>query len=137
MIVVETYEHRIMRYWLDGPKTGTSDVFAENLPGFLDNVTEAPDGGFWLAIFTPRNDFLDSLVEQPRQRNILWRLGQIVGFPKMKHSYAVKIRSDGELLKALEDDSGHIYALTSVLEHDGKLYLGSYINDVIGIIEVP
>ena len=132
VIVVETYEHRIMRYWLDGPKAGTSDVFAENLPGFPDNVSEAPDGGFWLAIFSPRNGFLDSLVEQPRKRNILWRLGQIVGFPKPKHSYAVKISANGEWLQSMEDNTGHIYALTSVLERDGKLYLGSYVNDVIG-----
>ena len=114
VIVVETFEHRIMRYWLKGPKTGTGDVFAENLPGYLDNVTEAPDG-FWLAIVGPRSDDLDSLVESPLRRTILWRLAQVVGVPEAKHSYAVKLSTDATPLRSLEDDTGHIFALTSVL----------------------
>ena len=137
VIVAESFEHRIMRYWLTGPKTGTSDVFADNLPGYLDNVTEAPDAGFWLAIVQARRDDVDSLVDQPFQRTILWRLRQVAGLPIRKHSYAVKLSAGAELLESLEDDSGHVYALTSVLERDGKLYLGSFINDVIGIMDAP
>ena len=136
VIVVETFEHRIMRYWIEGPKAGTRDVFAENLPGYLDNVTEAP-GGFWLAIVGPRSDEIDSLVSLPFRRTILWRLAQVVGFPESKHSYAVKLSTDATPLQSLEDDTGHIFALTSVLERDGKLYLGSHVNDIIGMMNAP
>lgn len=55
----------------------------------------------------------------------------------MMHSYAVKLDESGKLLISLEDDSGHIFMMTSVLERNGQLYLGSLINEAIGIIDAP
>ena len=138
VLVNETFEHRIMRYWLKGPKAGTADVFAENLPGYIDNITEAPDGGFWLAVVAPRVDELDNLVDKPFMRKVLWRVFRLTGdSPVQMHSYAVKFDSDGNVLASLEDDSGHIFMMTSVLQHKGQLFLGSLINNAIGIIDAP
>ncbi len=138
VLVNETHNHRIIRYWLSGPKAGNADVFAENLPAFLDNVTTASDGGFWVAGVAPRTDGLDALVARPFMRKVLWRFMEATGFsPVTLHSYAFKMSSNGEVLASLEDDSGHIYMMTSVIEHDGKLYLGSLINDAIGVIDAP
>jgi sugar lactone lactonase YvrE len=137
LVVNETFDHRIMKYWLKGPKAGTSEVFAENLPGYLDNITEAPDG-FWLAVVAPRVDAFDFLVDKPFLRKFFWRFADITGnLPIMMHSYAVKLDESGKPLISLEDDSGHIFMMTSVLERNGQLYLGSLINEVIGIIDAP
>jgi sugar lactone lactonase YvrE len=138
VLVNETFEHRIMQYWLKGPKAGAAEVFAENLPGYIDNITEAEDGGFWLAVVAARRDDVDNLVDKPFLRKVVWRVTQATGGSLVTmHSYAVKLDKDGKLLKSLEDDSGHIYMMTSVLEHKGKLYLGSLLNDGIGIIDAP
>jgi len=48
--VAGSIENRIHRYWLQGPKRGTHEVFAV-LPGVPDGIALAPDGGFWLALF--------------------------------------------------------------------------------------
>lgn len=138
VLVNETFEHRIMRYWLKGKKAGTADVFAENLPGYIDNITEGPDGSFWLAVVAPRSDAIDRLVAAPFMRKIVWRLMQITGIsPVQMHSYAVNLAADGTPLVALEDDSGHIFMMTSVIEHDGQLYLGSLLNTAIGVLPAP
>lgn len=138
VLVNETYEHRIMRYWLQGPKAGTADVFAENLPGYIDNITEGPDGSFWLAVVATRTAALDALVPAPFSRKIIYRLMQLTGAnPAERHSYAVKLSSDGTPLVSLEDDSGHIYMMTSVLQHGDSLYLGSLLMDAFGIIDAP
>lgn len=138
VLVNETYEHRVMRYWLRGPKQGTADVFVENMPAYLDNITSAPDGGFWLAGVAARTADLDALVPRPFMRKIIWRVMQLTGAnPAAMHSYAIKLSADGNVLTSLEDDSGHVYMMTSVIEHDGKLYLGSLINDKIGAIDAP
>jgi hypothetical protein len=50
------------------------------------------------------------------------------------HSYAIKLNERGAPVASLEDDSQHIYMMTSVIEHNGRLYLGSLINDVIGLL---
>ena len=127
-----------MRYWLKGPKAGTADVFAENLPGYIDNITEAPDGGFWLAVVAPHVDELDNLVDKPFMRKVLWRVFRLTGdSPVQMHSYAIKFDSDCNVLASLEDDSGHIFMMTSVLQHKGQLFLGSLINNAIGIIDAP
>lgn len=135
VVVNETFEHQIMRYWLKGPKAGTSDVFVQNMPGFLDNITEAPGGGFWLAVVAPRTPDLDSLVDKPFLRKVIWRINELTGATQVQaHSYAVKLDEAGEELVSLEDDSGHIFMMTSVLEYEGQLYLGSLSNNAIGII---
>lgn len=138
VLVNETYGHRVLRYWLRGPKAGTSDVFVDNMPAYLDNITGAPDGGFWLAGVAPRTDALDALVTRPFARKVVWRLMQLTGAnPAEMHSYAIKLSAQGAPLTSLEDDSGHIYMMTSVIERDGKLYLGSLINDAVGVIDAP
>ena len=55
VLVNETYRYRTRRFWLKGPKAGTSDVFLDNLPGFPDNIDGNRKGSFWLALFTVRN----------------------------------------------------------------------------------
>lgn len=138
VLVNETFDHRIMRYWLKGPKAGTADVFADNLPGYIDNITEAPDGGFWLAVVAPRVAEMDNLVDKPFLRKVVWRVMQLTGdSPVQMHSYAVKLDADGNVLASLEDDSEHIYMMTSVLQHKGQLFLGSLLNNAIGIIDAP
>jgi sugar lactone lactonase YvrE len=39
----------VLRYWLEGDKQGTVEVFAD-LPGFPDNIRINEDGHFWVAI---------------------------------------------------------------------------------------
>ena len=83
-------------------------------------------------------DALDALVTRPFARKVVWRLMQLTGVnPAELHSYAIKLSAQGAPLTSLEDDSGHIYMMTSVIEYDGKLYLGSLINDAIGVLDAP
>ncbi|MCH1542566.1 MAG: SMP-30/gluconolactonase/LRE family protein [Alphaproteobacteria bacterium] len=136
VVVNETHNHRIMRYWLAGPKRGTADVFSDNLPAFLDNITRAPDGGYWVAGVAPRTDDLDALVARPFLRKVLWRLMSLgLVDPVQLHSYAIKLNARGVPIVSLEDDSHHIFMMTSVIEQNGQLYLGSLINDAIGVID--
>lgn len=50
VLVVETFGFRIKRYWLKGPRAYTYDIFVDNLPGFADNLSISPLGGYWIAI---------------------------------------------------------------------------------------
>ncbi|MFD1903287.1 SMP-30/gluconolactonase/LRE family protein [Paenibacillus rhizoplanae] len=57
VLVAESYHYQLTRYWLKGPKQGTSDLFAENLAGFPDNITRDAQGHFWVGVFTTRLAF--------------------------------------------------------------------------------
>jgi sugar lactone lactonase YvrE len=137
ILVNETFRARITRYWLSGEKAGTHEVFIDRLPGFPDNITEAPDGGFWLALPGPRTDQIDALIASPFVRKIAWRIFNLGISPVEQHSWAVKLTADGVPVASLEDASGRIYMVTSVIEKAGKLYLGSLATEYIGIIDAP
>ena len=138
VLVTETFGHRIMRYWLSGEKAGTADIFADNFPGYLDNITEAPGGGYWLALVAPRTDEIDALVDKPFWRKVVWRIMDLTGgSPAEMHSRAVKLDGKGKARISMDDGTGHIFMMTSVIEQNGRLFLGSTINDVIGVIDAP
>ncbi|KAG1327510.1 putative Calcium-dependent phosphotriesterase superfamily protein isoform 2 [Cocos nucifera] len=49
LLVAETGTCRVLKYWLQGPRTGTFEVFAE-LPGYPDNIKRNPRGELWVAL---------------------------------------------------------------------------------------
>lgn len=53
IVIAETARSRLYRFWLKGPKKGTHDIFAENLPGFPDNLNSDGKGGFFVPLIVP------------------------------------------------------------------------------------
>ncbi|XP_049877787.1 adipocyte plasma membrane-associated protein Hemomucin-like [Pectinophora gossypiella] len=44
VVVSETSRHRLVKYYIDGPKKGKSEVFLAGLPAVPDNLRALPDG---------------------------------------------------------------------------------------------
>lgn len=42
---------KIRRYWLEGPKKGSQELFMDKLPGYGDGISRASNGTFWVAVF--------------------------------------------------------------------------------------
>jgi sugar lactone lactonase YvrE len=135
VLVAESFRYRITRYWLTGPKAGTHDLFADNLPGFPDNITGVADGTYWVALYQPRNANLDRLQSHPFLKAQLAKLPAALLTSSAQHaSTALELDSAGQPIRALSDTSGHLYGLTTAVPHDGYLYLGtdhSGSNDVL------
>lgn len=67
------------RYYLKGPKKGTSEVFMENLPGAVDNIRRSSSGGYWVASASCRHskqyfNLLDSLGPRPWLRSLICKV---------------------------------------------------------------
>src|SRR3546814_11751104 len=73
LLVSETNEYRIWRYWLKGVRAGQQEIFADNLPGFPDNLS-IDDGHVWQALYAPRNAALDAIADRPTLRTLAYRL---------------------------------------------------------------
>ena len=60
------------RYHLKGPKVGTWEIFIDNLPAFVDNITPTTDGpGFWAGGLMVRyGTMMDFMTDKPSIRNI-------------------------------------------------------------------
>jgi sugar lactone lactonase YvrE len=126
VLVAETGSYRILKYWLAGDRAGSSEVFIENLPGFPDNINLTEDGRLWVALPSPRVPAADRLAPTPFLRKLVFRLPKAVQPAAIRHGFVLEIDPGGRVLRSLQDPSGRVAVITSVMEHDGHLYLGSY-----------
>lgn len=133
VLVNETYRYRIRRHWLAGPRAGTSDLFADNLPGFPDGVSSDGRGGYWLALFTVRNPAADRLHPHPLLKRLLAVLPDPL-WPKAEpYGLALHLDGEGRVTHSLHDpDGGTLREVSSAVERGGVLYLGSLYGEAIG-----
>ncbi|HEY2840537.1 MAG TPA: SMP-30/gluconolactonase/LRE family protein [Pirellulales bacterium] len=138
LLINETYHFCIHRYWLKGEKAGTHELFVENLPGYPDNITADGHGGFWLALFTVRNPTGDWLSPRPFFKQATAKLPRAFWPRPQPYAFVIKLNREGEILGSLQDPTGkHLREVTSAVEHEGYLYLGSLHNDRIGKYKLP
>jgi sugar lactone lactonase YvrE len=129
VLVAECYRYRIMRYWLKGPRAGTADPFASNLPGFPDNISRDERGTFWVALFTVRNDFLDAVHPHPLAKRLLARLPRVLWPRPARYGFVANLDDRGRCLRSFHDPTGErVWQITTARERDGVLYLGSLDN---------
>jgi sugar lactone lactonase YvrE len=128
VLVAESYHYQLTRYWLKGPKKGTSDIFADNLAGFPDNITRDEQGHFWVGIFTTRLSFADQMHRSP------WLAGLMAKLPESlisgasapaKHGLAAELGPQGELIESWHDPDGSLNGVTTAASHNGYLYIGT------------
>ena len=139
VLVVETTKYRVRRYWLTGPRQGTSEVFIDNLPGFPDGISCDEAGVFWLALMNPRNGFIDWALERPWIRTVAARL-PLTWFADAapRYGFVLGLDADGNVVHNLQDPSGrHFAGISSVIRHGDMLYFGSLLEDSVGALRFP
>ncbi|MFH1983460.1 MAG: SMP-30/gluconolactonase/LRE family protein [Pseudomonadota bacterium] len=133
VLVNETYRYRITRYWLEGPKADTRDIFVDNLPGFPDNISSDRQGTFWLALFTVRNDIVDRLHPHPFLKTQLSKLPKPLWPKPQPYGFVVALDEAGRIIDSFQDPTGeHLREVTSVKRVGDDLFMGSLHNDRIG-----
>jgi len=134
VLVNETGEYRILRYWLKGEKAGTHDVFIDNLPGFPDNISYNDRGLFWVAIFAPRDALLDELLPGSLYlRTVISKLPSFLQPKPKMHSFVLGLDLEGKVVANLQYAGDDAYApITSVREHGPWLYFGSLTYPAVG-----
>ncbi|KAF3639626.1 Protein STRICTOSIDINE SYNTHASE-LIKE 10 [Capsicum annuum] len=122
VLVAETTNFRILRYWLKGPLVGTHDTFAE-LPGMPDNIRTNSKGEFWIALqaITSQSSISDSnLGKLPLTVQQLYKA--------QLRPTAMKLSEDGGILEVLEDSKSEtLRSISQAEEKDGKLWIGSVV----------
>lgn len=138
LLVCETGRYRVLRHWLHGPKQGTTEPFAENLPGFPDNITTSPRGVYWVALYSPRVPIVDRLARRPFWRKVAWRLPGWLRPRPIRKAFVLGLDESGGVAHDLQADGPNVYApVTSAIEHDGALYLGSVERHGIAVLRAP
>lgn len=133
LLLNETWKYRILKVWLTGPKFGQTEVFANNLPGFPDNLAVDEQGRYWVAFPSLRDEKIDFMHQYPWLKELVAKLpGWLQPKPK-PYGLVAAFDDRGQLLVSLHDTSGQqLQEITSVNPSGGYLYFGSLHNDRIG-----
>jgi sugar lactone lactonase YvrE len=134
VLVAETGRYRVNRIWLSGPNQGQSEVFIDNLPGFPDGILSNGKDKFWLAIVTPRDQVLDTvLLPRPFLRKVVFRLPKFLQPAPKHYSFVLGLDLNGKVVDNLQNGSPDCYAeIANVVERNGALYFGSIAESTVG-----
>ncbi len=136
VLVAQTGGYDVLRYWLRGDQAGTHEVFIGNLPGIPDGLSSNGRDTYWLALFTVRNPALDALAGWPGLRKVVFRLPQFLQPQPVRHAFVLGLSADGEVTHNLQHAGPDSFApVTSATEANGRLYLGSLVQDAFGVLD--
>jgi sugar lactone lactonase YvrE len=133
VLMVELTKYRIVRYWLKGEKKGQTDIFIDNLPGLPNGIARRKDGSFWLGFTTRRDDLLDKYQPSTGMKKLIFAIPLWLQPKQEPFGMIMHLSENGEILKTFYDTTGKIVSeASSVVEHNGYLYLGGDLTDHIG-----
>lgn len=134
LLIVETGEYRVLKYWLEGPRKDFVEVIIDNLPGFPDNLNRNPQGSYWLGLVSPRNAILDQLSAYPRVRKMVQRLPAVLRPKAENYAHIIKLTGTGQVLESLQDPNSPYSQTTGAIEHQGELYISSLTAPAIAVL---
>lgn len=131
LLVTETSRYRMSRCYVDGPRAGETEVVADNLPGYPDNVDLDEAGRYWVAVPALRDDLIDRIHHHPWLVRQVGRLPEWVMAAVSPDAYGLvlEVGGDGEIRDSLHDPTGGVHYVTSATPHEGSLYLGTLVGD--------
>lgn len=137
VVVAETGARTVVRHWLSGDRAGQRDYFAQDLPGYPDNVSRGTDGLIWVTIASPKDPVVERLQRAPLAvRRAVTRIPEALQ-PQPKRTVRVQAFNDaGVLIHDLSGDSTRFHMATGVREHDGKVWLGSLHEPAVAVMSL-
>ncbi|GJM98263.1 hypothetical protein PR202_ga15253 [Eleusine coracana subsp. coracana] len=114
LIVASTGPCKLLKVWIEGPKTGSSELFTE-LPGYPDNVRPDQKGGYWVALHREK-------FELP--------------FGPDSHLLAVRISANGQKLQDMRGSKG-VRPTEVVEKEDGMFSFGNPASPVRRAVSPP
>jgi len=134
LLVNETFGMVTHKYWLKGKKKGESEIWKNDYPGFIDNITYNGKGTFWLAIPNKRVTDFEPLFDKPFLRKIARRLPPKLsgGVEPPPFGMVIGLDLEGNITHNFQDYSGKVWYVTSVNEFMGDLWIGSLRMEGIG-----
>ena len=126
VLVNETSNYQVRKYWLKGQQAGQSEIIINNLPGFPDGISSNGKGIYWIALPALRKSIVDYCAEKPFLRKIILRLPEWLQPSPDRHGFILGIDGNGKVIHNLQYPYPDSFSpITSVEEKGGILYLGS------------
>ena len=127
LIVAETGGYALTRLWLTGERAGATEPFGPVLPGFPDNISTGEDGNIWVALVSPRDKTLDTLLPKaPWLRKVVWALPQRLQPQPKSVIHVQAYASDGSLSHNIVGQHETFGKPTGLRQIGGTVWMGSF-----------
>ena len=140
VLFAETWGCRVSRYWLEGPKAGTTEIVIADLPGYPDNINRGSRGTYWVALAGHAHAELrsgDDHAGVPSPHGARAWPATNGCFPmSMSAASCNSTRTAASWNRCGTCKGDNHPAITSMREHRGYLYLGGVTNNRIGRIKL-
>jgi sugar lactone lactonase YvrE len=132
VLVAETGRAKITRVWIDGPKSGTAEVFAQDMAGTPDNLALSDDGSLLVAWVQPYGKKMKDIMALPQwMRWLIVRLPKFVQ-PKPDDRFMMaRYGFDGVLLGSIDLEGAGFHFVTGGRQVGDWVYVGSVEEDAI------
>lgn len=136
LLVADQFRYQIKRYWLTGAQAGTEDIWLNNLPGFPHNLYLDEQNVLWVTLAQPRNPLADSARQSSFIAAQLGKILQLVpGFGDERSAArdenargagsVLALSLQGEALLSLQNPPMHMNTLSTAVQRDGAVYIGT------------
>ncbi|WP_128378138.1 SMP-30/gluconolactonase/LRE family protein [Streptomyces cavernae] len=137
LVVAETGARRLVRHGLTGDAEPRG-TFADDLPGYPDNLWRDPDGLIWVALAGPRVPVLDVLHRRgPALRRAAGRAATRLPFRPVRDAWVMAFDDDGRIVHDVRHRRAPYRMSTSVCPVDGQLVLGSVWEPSLAVFASP
>ncbi|OVA08331.1 Strictosidine synthase [Macleaya cordata] len=141
LVVCETWKFRCLKHWLKGENRGKIEIFIDNLPGGPDNINLAPDGSFWIALLQLTSNRFEFVHTSKIAKYLIAPFPKLIELVKggiYKRAMVVNVGADGKkIIRKFDDWDGKVMSfVTSAVEDEGHLYLGSLNSNFIGKLKL-
>ncbi|HEX8615750.1 MAG TPA: SMP-30/gluconolactonase/LRE family protein [Telluria sp.] len=142
LFVSESGRYRVWKIALDadrldvGKPSAQAQVLFDNLPGYPDNLTRAPDGTLWLGFGGQRND-LDKMARKPFLRRMVLRIPRFLWVAPKPYGHVMAFSEDGTIIDDLQDPGGLSPLTTGATDIAGRLYIHNADGAALGWIAHP
>ncbi|MBI1375387.1 MAG: hypothetical protein GC159_21950 [Phycisphaera sp.] len=139
-LVSETFARRVTRVQLTGPDAGAHRVWADDLPGYPDNIVVDEQQHVWLAIHTDRNAALETISAMPGLPYVIAPfVPDAAGDERQPRTPGriVVLDAAGRVLHHLRDASASYGPISTAAPHNGHVYLGSSSDAGVGRMNLP
>lgn len=138
VLVAESGGRTLVRRWLSGTKRGRTDLLADDLPGYPDNIALGTDGLIWVTIATPINAVLELVKRRVplALRKVLWRLPDAAQPQVARTARVMAFDHEGRLVHDRQLSAETFHMVTGVREHHGSVWLGSLHESAVAVFDV-
>ena len=133
--VAETGARRIRRVWLTGARAGSSEVLAEDLWGYPDNIALGSDGLIWVALASKRVSAVDAIQRLPLVLRAA--VSRVPERWQPSPDVAVGVVALDDAGRVVRERTGTVDGftmLTGVREAQGTVWLGSLTGEALAAV---